>query len=162
MKGRHWCPVSYELDDILTNFLEEKVESVQRRIFETTGVTVEPVYYSAGYTDGKEKQNPYNLSKLLYYILMAVPAEKRLLVVDKLNTVESNWEANDRDYTEDVTEAITEGFWASLLKGVGVYAEKGALIGGCVIGIPGMVVGGLVGAICGGLRSLIGIPLSES
>jgi len=161
MKGRHWCPVSNEPDDTLTAFLDEKAESVKRRIFEATGVTVEPVYYSAGYTDGEEEQNPYNLSKLLFYILMAVPVEKRLVVVGKLNVNQNNWSCNDRDYTEDVTEAVTESLWDSVLKGAGVGAEKGAVIGSQALGVPGKLIGGLVGAIYGGLCSLFGKLLTN-
>jgi hypothetical protein len=40
-------------------------------------------------------------------------------------------------------------------------AEKGAIVGGCIIGIPGVLVGGLVGAIIGGLRGLIVKPLMK-
>ena len=68
MKGKHWDSVNNKPDEVLTKFLDEKAESVRRRIREGTGVDIEPVYYSAGYKDGDEQQNPYNLSKLLYLI----------------------------------------------------------------------------------------------
>ena len=158
MKGRHWDNEQNAPDQILLEFLLKKSNSVKRRIHEATSVTVEPVYYSAGYTeDSGEQQAPYNLSKLLYYILMAVPSEKRLVLVDKLNANENNWASNDSDYSE----VIAKGFWDSLLDDVLDGLEKGAVFGGCVIGIPGAIVGGLVGAIVGGLHSLIVQPLSK-
>ncbi|MBQ7217697.1 MAG: hypothetical protein IJS39_17160 [Synergistaceae bacterium] len=68
MKGKHWDSLNNKPDAVLTQFLDEKAESVRCRIREGTGVDIEPVYYSAGYKDGDEQQNPYNLSKLLYLI----------------------------------------------------------------------------------------------
>ena len=85
MKGRNWNHEENAPNETLQDFLALKAESVRRRVRDATGVSVDPVCYCAGYTDGEEKQNPYNLSKLLYYILMAVPSEKRLVLADKLN-----------------------------------------------------------------------------
>ena len=53
----------------LAEFLDEKVASVQKRIKDSTGVDIEPIYYCAGYKDGDKAQKPYNLSKLLYFIV---------------------------------------------------------------------------------------------
>jgi predicted GTPase len=139
-------------------FLKEKANSVKKRIKDATGVTVEPVCYSAGYMNDCGKQHrPYNLSKLLYYILMAVPSEKRLILADKLNVSEINWTRNDGDYSD----AVKKSFWESLLKSVLHGVKNGAFIGSWTIGVPGTIVGGLVGGIVGGLRSLIVKPLSK-
>ena len=160
MKGRHWDPVSNEPNDILADFLGRKAESVKRRVLEATGVTVDPVCYCAGYTDEDgERCDPYNLSKLLRYILAAIPAEKRLVLVDKLNADEDNWISNDGDM--DYSEIIKENFFSSLLSGIGEGAEKGSNIGICIIGVPGMVVGGLLGGIFGGLCSLAIKPIQN-
>ena len=147
MKGRNWDSVQNAPNQILQNFLTQKADSVKRRIFESTGVMTEPVCYCAGYTDGEGKQEPYNLSKLLYHILMAVPSEKRLVLSDKLNAAEGNWMFDDRE--KDYAEAIQESFWDSLFKDILEGIEKGAVVGGCAIGIPGILVGGLSGAIIG-------------
>ena len=158
MKGRNWDSKKNAPEPALLDFLNQKVESVKRRVKEATGVEVNPIYYCAGYTDGKNKQIPYNLSKLLYYILMSVPSEKRLILADNLNTTEDNWVSNDADYSD----AVKKTFWDSLLDDVMLCIEKGAVIGGCAIGVPGAIVGGLIGAIVGGLRSLIVKPLMKS
>jgi len=158
MKGRHWDSEKNAPDVVLEEFLAKKAKSIKMRVSKATGVTVEPVCYCAGYTeDSGEQQNPYNLTKLLYKILVAVPTEKRLLIVDKLNDCEGNWESNDGEM--DYSEAVHESFFSSFLKDIGMFAEKGGVIGGCVLGIPGMVVGGLVGGICGGLRALVIRPI---
>jgi predicted GTPase len=160
MKGRHWDQEKNAPDPVLKGYLTKKANSVKQRVLDATGVTVEPVCYSAGYTeDDGERQSPYNLSKLLYYILMAVPAEKRLALADKLNKDEDNWAANDEDM--DYGGAVRESFFDSLLEGVGEGAEKGAVAGGVVIGLPGMVVGGLVGGILGGLHALVIKPFMD-
>jgi predicted GTPase len=157
MKGRHWGSESNEPDSELVEFLQNKADSVKRRVKQATGVNVEPVYYCAGYTDGAEQQNPYNLSKLLYHILMAVPSEKRLVLADKLNATDVNWVSNDSEM--NYTEAVKNSFFESLFTDVGAGAENGALIGGCALGVPGMIVGGLVGGIVGGLHALVIRPL---
>ena len=76
MKGKHWDSAHNRPDAVLTEFLDEKAESVRRRIREGTGVDVQPVYYSAGYKDGSEQRPPYNLSKLLYLIIQHTPKKK--------------------------------------------------------------------------------------
>jgi predicted GTPase len=160
MKGRHWDYEKNEPEPRLQEFLAQKSESVKRRIHTATSVTVEPVCYCAGYTeDNGEKQNPYNLSKLLYYILMAVPADKRLALVDNLNATEENWA--DCDDEMDYAEAIEISFLDSLLSTIGVGVEKGAYIGGCALGVPGAIVGGLLGGIVGGLHGLVVKPLAK-
>lgn len=73
MKGRHWdvnnnCP-----DTILSEFLDEKENSVRSRLEEATGVRVtKPVYYSA--------ERGYNVEKLLDMIIDNMPRERRTLV----------------------------------------------------------------------------------
>ena len=67
MKGRNWDKANNRPNPELTAFLESKVKSVKERIFTSTGVSTEPIYYSAGYTDGDDQQPPYNLSKLFSY-----------------------------------------------------------------------------------------------
>lgn len=95
MKGKNW---DYDLnapEPALEDFLDKKVQSVQKRIKDSTGVDIEPIYYSAGYkeVDGEE-QHPYNLAKLLYFIIEHTPNEKRAIYVDNTSKVESNWSYN--------------------------------------------------------------------
>ena len=159
MKGRNWNHELNAPEPALNDFLNKKSASVKRRVREATGITVNPVCYCAGYTDGEQKQNPYNLSKLLYYILMAVPSEKRLALVDNLNTDEGNWASDDGE--EDYSGAIQKSFWDSLLENVLEGAERGAFIGGCTLGVPGAIAGGLVGAVAGGLHTIVIKPLAK-
>ena len=49
MKGRYWDYKKNKPEPPLQKFLKEKVDSVQRRIKEGTGIDVIPVYYSAGF-----------------------------------------------------------------------------------------------------------------
>ena len=51
MKGRNWDYDKNEPNQQLVNFLEEKVRSVRDRVYEATGVRIEPIYYSAGYKE---------------------------------------------------------------------------------------------------------------
>ena len=158
MKGRHWSFEENAPDSVLKGFLTKKANSVKARVSEATGVEVQPICYCAGYTeDDGEQQNPYNLSKLLYCILMAVPSEKRLALVDKLNDDDLNWADDDGEM--DYQEAIRGSFWTSLWDSVTSGAKKGAETGGDILGVPGMVVGSFIGTIFGGLNGLIVKPI---
>jgi hypothetical protein len=157
MCGRHWDRERNAPDLALEAFLAEKAESVKRRVRNETGVAVEPVYYCAGYTDGEEKQKPWNLSKLLFYVLMDLPPEKRLVLVDELNGDEENWESNDGDYILSVKESFLSSFKETVIADI----KSGAVMGGVIIGIPGALVGGLIGSIVGGLRSLVVLPVKK-
>lgn len=157
MKGRYWnheenCP-----EQPLVDFLEEKVRSVQKRIFEGTGINIEPIYYSAGYTDGESKQYPYNVSKLLYFIIRHTPEEKRMIYVDHLTRDKENLNSDDKE--KDYKQESAEQIWDSIRKS----AEKGADIGGAIGGVfgelghkVGRTVGGAVGGAVGALKSIFG------
>ena len=96
MKGKYWNAQENRPEKKLQEFLEDKVASVRRRIKEATGIDVEPIYYSAGdKEEGYMQQKPYNLSKLLYYILQHTPEEKRLVYAQNINKEEAMWKDND-------------------------------------------------------------------
>lgn len=148
MKGKHWNYEENKPDPVLEKFLEDKVQSVRRRILEGTGVDVEPIYYSAGYKESEEdKQNPYNLSKLLYYIIQHTPKEKRLVYVDNTAKDEYLWRDNDelKDYTKEIKKT-----WSETIE---EYAAKGADIGGnigSIFGSTGEKIGRALGTVIGG------------
>ena len=157
MNGRHWdyernCP-----DAKLVEFLDEKCESVRRRIYDGTGVDIAPIYYSAGYKEeGKAQERPYNLAKLLYFILRHLPEEKRLVAVKNTNTDTRMWEHNDRDdYREKSSKLTANGVMSWMGIGTALGATFGSLFPGIGTAVGG-AVGGLLGAGIGLLTSLFG------
>jgi predicted GTPase len=152
MKGRYWDFEKNEPEPKLVEFLEEKVTSVKHRVKEATGVDVDPIYYSAGYKDGDEEQRPWNLSKLLYFIVKNTPSKKRLSYVDNISDNKEMWEYDDglKDYTKEVQKSFTETVVECASKG----AEIGADIGG-VFGKTGRAIGATVGGIVGGFVGVI-------
>ena len=156
MKGRNWdyennCP-----EPKLVEFLEEKCQSVKRRIKEGTGVDVEPIYYSAGYKeDGQPQGRPYNLAKLFYFILDHIPAEKRLTAVSNINTTEEMWNDNDSpDYAQKCRSKLREGI-SLAFKGAALGGMLGAAIGS-LVPVIGTTIGGTIGTILGGIGGFIG------
>ena len=109
-KSRHWNYETNQPDEVAKKFLEEKVESVQHRIRKSTGVDIEPIYYSAGEKDSDdEKQNPYNLSKLLYYIIQHTPAEKRLTIMNNTSQEVDNWKDNQEpDILDKIKDTVVD------------------------------------------------------
>lgn len=158
MKGRYWDYDNNQPEETLQKFLDEKVVSVQKRIKEGTGIDVTPIYYSAGFKEeGVEQSKPYNLSKLLYYIIKATPTEKRLSFIENINKDEEVWQDDDgiKDYTTEIQKSFGET--------VKEYATNGADIGatiGSVFGLGGEKAGRAVGTVVGGavgvLKSIFG------
>lgn len=132
MKGRYWDYEKNKPEPQLIEFLDEKVKSTQERIKEATGVEIEPIYYSAGYKDGNEEQQPYNLSKLFYFIVTHTQEEKRSVYIRKgiLNSDEAVWEKNDgkADYKRDAIN-IALGFLGRPLVRLALSAVTLALFG---------------------------------
>ena len=73
MKGRHWDYDNNKPMLKLKDFLENQVESIQRRVKEATGIDIiKPIYYSAEYD--------YNIDKLLDLFIDNMPIAKREIV----------------------------------------------------------------------------------
>lgn len=149
MKGRYWDYEKNEPQQKLVDFLEQKVVSVKNRIYEGTGVDVEPIYYSAGFKEEGEMQTkPYNLSKLLWMIIKATPKEKRLVYVDNINKDEEMWKKNDEleDYTKEIHNSFVETIKDCAAEGADIGEEIGS-----IFGTAGERVGKVVGTIAGGI-----------
>ena len=120
MKGRHWNHEKNQPEPPLIQFLDEKVASTQRRIREATGVNVDVIYYAAGYKAGDSQQYPWNLSKLLAYILQHTKEDKRAVIVRDVNRNEEVWEDDDGllNYISKVKDLVMESILGTVLKGV--------------------------------------------
>ena len=153
MKGRNWDYKKNEPDEQLKEFLDNKAASVRDMIYEATGLRVEPIYYSAGYMeDGGVQNRPYNLSKLLYYIVKATPSEKRAVYVNNVNNDEAMWVDNDEilDYGSETRKSIFDSIKDGVSDGADIGGDIGSIFGntGRVIGtVVGGIVGGVVGAV---------------
>ena len=151
--GRHWDYEKNEPDETLVSFLNEKVESIKTRIREDSHLEVEPVYYCAGYEEESgDVVRPYNLSKLLYYIMQSLPSQKRVAVMEGINTDSDNYECHDgeKDYNEKIKDSFYDSF-DYIADGV----DTGVEIGGTILGIPGAIVGAVLGGVVGCVRSIL-------
>ena len=120
MKGRYWDEENNRPEPRLVEFLEAKVNAVRERIYEGTGVNTSPIYYSAGFKEeGMPQAQPYNLSKLLYYLVKYTPVRKRFSYVDHINEDPRVWQ--DDDKREDYKEETEKSFWETAKE----YALKG-------------------------------------
>jgi predicted GTPase len=159
MKGRYWNHKENRPEPELIKFLDEKVVSTQNRIKEATGVNVKPIYYCAGYKDGDQAQNPYNLSKLLLFILRHTKEEKRAAFAQDINRDKTMWTDDDRleNYRQEIQETLWESIKSTasdgadigrdILGGVGdlIFGDAGKRVGEAL----GNVVGGVVGGVAG-------------
>lgn len=158
MKGKYWNNEENRPEKPLEDFLKAKVESVKKRIYEATGVTVDPIYYCAGYKEeGLPQQPPYNLSKLLSYIVTNTPAEKRICYADNINKRPEMWKHDDglSDYKEEVRSSMLESIATGIREGSEIGEEIGSNFGR-LGGIIGRIGGGFIGGIVGIARSVFG------
>jgi len=148
LKGKGWDHKLNKPMPELEKFLEEKAASVRRRIKDSTGVDIEPVYYSA-----LEK---YNMSKLLNFIVSHTPEEKRFVYALNINADPEIWKDDDRrcDYNKDTSEKIIGSLLAGVT-GAAVGAAAGAVLGSILPGV-GTAIGAAAGAVIGGISSFIG------
>lgn len=76
MKGRGWNPITNQPSVELFDFLEDKAISIQRRLYEATGLKIEkPIFYSA--------EHGYNLDVLMQHIINHLPKSRRFMT-DKI------------------------------------------------------------------------------
>lgn len=153
MKGAHWNAEKNEPDEVLSAFLDEKAESVRRRIRESTGLDLRPVCYCAGYKEaGKSQRNPYNLTRLFYCITRSIPKDKRLVLADNINDDADNWMYDDKesDYRKETENEFFDTVWDCIADS----ADTGSEIGGEILGIPGKIAGGIIGGIAGAVRGI--------
>jgi GTP-binding protein HSR1-related protein len=110
MKGRYWNYKENKPEPKLLEFLDDKVKSVSKRIKESTGLDITPIYYSAGFKEETEKQNPYNLSKLLYYIIKHTPKEKRASYAQNINQNAEMWIDSDglKNYKKGIFDELSD------------------------------------------------------
>ena len=156
-KGRYWDFENNKPEPKLEEFLEDKVKSIKKRIKEATGIEVEPIYYSAGFKDEDEVPRPYNLSKLLYYIVKNTPSEKRLSYVNSISDEKEMWEDDDEimDYNKEIKKSFMESVAENASAGADIGADIGSIFGKTGENI-GRVVGTVAGAVWGGIKSLFG------
>ena len=153
MKGKHWDAENNCPDEILLDFLKKKADSIQKRIEEGTGLNIRPIFYCAGYKEADGEQcKPYNLTKLLYYIVRSIPRNKRLVIVDNINEDGDMWLYDDEesDYKSDTKRSFVDAIGDCMGEGV----ETGSEIGGRILGIPGQIIGGVIGGACGLIAGL--------
>lgn len=156
MKGRYWDLENNKPMPELVKFLDEKALSVKRRIKEATGVDVEPIYYSAGYKDGGSEQKPWNLSKLLFFIVKNTKEEKRLSYIGNISNDTKVWKYDDErmDYKRETKKSFQE-VAAHISKNTVAGAATGAVLGSA-IPIIGTAIGAAVGGAIGFISGLFG------
>lgn len=109
LSNRHWNKKESKPEPKLIERLEEQVQTVKARVKAETGLDVEPIYFSAGYKDEDEAQRPYNLQKLLSFIMERLPEKKRASIATHINQDEANFRSNDgqEDYGKKVEDSVS-------------------------------------------------------
>lgn len=107
---RDWDYENNKPSEKLQAKLNEQIDIVSRRIYESTKVNITPVYYSAGYRDDEVQYRPYNLSKLYSKILSSIPSEKRIVIANNINEDVEVWKDDDglEDYDKSILNSIIE------------------------------------------------------
>lgn len=87
LQGDYWNREGKYPEKRLLAELHDKVEDIRQRIKKSTGVDIEPIYYSAKYQ--------YNTAKLLSFIIKCTPIQKRCFYINNLNKDATNCHNNE-------------------------------------------------------------------
>ncbi len=161
MNGKGWDKALNRPTDKLTAQLEAKVKSTQTRIKESTGVDIEPIYYCAGYQDETETQRPYNLAKLLYFIVQNIPQCKRYKIADNMTTDRELYATDDgiQNYADETKKSFAKSLFEVVGNVVGGSAEivRDAVVGtvNAVVNIGRSIATGFSN-VCSGVASIFG------
>ncbi|AXY00935.1 GTP-binding protein [Vibrio alfacsensis] len=125
MKGRGWDYVLNSPMPELKEFLDAKVASTAKRIKESTGVDMTPIYYSAGYQDKSGKQQPYNMAKLLLFIVQHMPKHKRFSLSGEVRPDPDIYAAdeNSKGHLEQTKASFLDSLVSAVRNGVSVVAD---------------------------------------
>ena len=150
LSGRHWDSDNHQPKEKLIQYLDEQVINVKQRILASTGVSIEPIYYSAGFKEDDEEQIPYNLSKLLMFIVKHTKPEKRVVYINDINPDAKMWSKDDEleDYQKETKKSIWQSIKDNATEGGKIGGEIGSIFGpaGRLIGTGiGLIGGAIVG-----------------
>lgn len=70
--SRYWDNKNHHPSKEQIGFLDGKVEDIKTRIFESTNVQLDPIYYVAGYNDENFSDPSWNIDKLMIKLLESV------------------------------------------------------------------------------------------
>ena len=146
---KYWDYSNNEPMPRLMSELDNKVLSVENRIYSSTGIRITPIYYSA--------LHRYNISKLLLTMMRNMPENKRFLLADSLNKNPDIWKKNDdiENYNTEIQKEVKLSI-THALSGAAKGAMAGATVGS-FIPVIGTAVGAAVGAALGFLGGLLGM-----
>jgi predicted GTPase len=126
LKGHYWNKEENRPEPKLAERLDELVKTVKERIQADTDLEIEPICYSAGcIMDGEVLSHPYNLQKLLSFIMDRLPKKKRAAIAMHVNENEQNFRSNDgkEDYAQKVDFSIWESIKATALEVLGAAGK---------------------------------------
>ena len=129
-------------------------DTIHKRIYEETGIDVELIYYSAGFKEEDGEQAlPYNLSKLLYYIVKRTPRIKRLIYADNINSDSEAWEYSDNEvnYRELIKEIFSNAFETGKSRG----RDRGHNFSEEIFSGSGYELLGTIGGTIGGVTEVL-------
>ena len=83
--------------------------------------------------------------------MKSLPSQKRVAIMEGINTDSDNYEYDDGD--EDYADGIKGSFFDSF-DFISDGMESGAELGSAILGIPGMLVGAVLGGFVGCIGSI--------
>lgn len=129
--GQGWDEANNCPTPKLQTSIEKKVASVKRRLRESSGLEAEPLAYSAGYENDWGSRKPYQIPELLCQIISAIPAEKRVAVLEQ--TKPEVIKNTNQAQRKVLRERTRESFGVGMAIRMGLSALTGGILGGCFI-----------------------------
>lgn len=80
--ARYWDNKNHHPSKEQIGFLDDKVEDIKTRIFDSTNVQLDPIYYVAGYNDENFSDPSWNIDKLMIKLLESVKDKSTTIFED--------------------------------------------------------------------------------
>lgn len=110
--GDYWNKQKNEPEEQLLLDLKVEIENLKSKIKDSTGVEIEPIYYSAGRKERNKK--PWNLIKLYDEMNTKVSVEKKMSLASEINDNKDNFK-NTKNYEhikkkikDDIENTVTD------------------------------------------------------
>lgn len=111
--SQFWDETANEPKEKLIDYIDRQMLTVRERIAKDTKCHPEIVTYCAGQIyDGELIRKPYNLGKLLSFILDRIPSKKRISLSNDINKNKENFSYNDKK--ADYSDLVVKSYAASL------------------------------------------------
>ncbi len=133
--GYGWNYNKNEPTPKIKDLIDQKIGSVKNRIYNECHLTIDPVVFCAGRSDdGWGSSSPYQITELFCQIVLSIPDEKRIAVIDRVKpeVIKQSTPEQKKIMVNKTSDSVGK-FFPRVITSLLVSTLTGGLISGCFI-----------------------------